>query len=216
MKNKIYFVLVGSLLLISVSSLTFTTKNIILKKTATEKPFKDGDIIFQTSSKGQSLAVQKATHSQYSHCGVLFHQGKDWYVYEAVQPVKKTILSRWIQQGDGNHYVVRRLKDDSVLTAEKIAKMKELYKSYDGKDYDLYFEWSDEKIYCSELVWKLYKNGADMEVGELKKFSSFDLSSPEVKAIMKQRYGTNIPMNETVISPESIYNSELLKTVEEK
>ena len=33
-----------------------------------------------------------------------------------------------------------------------------------NKDYDLYFEWSDDKIYCSELVWKIYKNGADIEL----------------------------------------------------
>lgn len=211
---KVLLLSVTAILLIG--TLSFKEKPLFLRKAINETVLKEGDIIFQTSNSGQSLAVQKATHSKYSHCGILFLQGKDWYVYEAVQPVKKTILSRWIQQGDGSKYVVRRLKDDAVLTAEKITKMKEIYKGYDGKNYDLYFEWSDANLYCSELVWKLYKKGADIEVGELKKFGSFDLSSPEVKAIMKQRYGSNIPLDETVISPESIFNSELLKTVVEK
>jgi short subunit fatty acids transporter len=36
-----------------------------------------------------------------------------------------------------------------------------------------------------------------------------------VKAIMKKRYGNNVPLDETVISPVNIFNSELLKTIKE-
>lgn len=32
---------------------------------------KDGDIIFQTSLSGQSKAIQAATGSPYSHCGII-------------------------------------------------------------------------------------------------------------------------------------------------
>ena len=35
--------------------------------------------------------------------------------------------------------------------------MKTIGRKYLGRDYDLRFEWSDDKIYCSELVWKIYK-----------------------------------------------------------
>ena len=55
-----------------------------------------------------------------------------------------------------------------------------------GKDYDLYFEWSNEKIYCSELVWKIYKEGAGIEIGELEELSSFDLTNEIVKRKMKE------------------------------
>ena len=33
---------------------------------------RDGDIIFHTSRSAQSLAIQRATHSPYSHVGVIF------------------------------------------------------------------------------------------------------------------------------------------------
>jgi hypothetical protein len=34
--------------------------------------FKNGDLIFQISTSGQSKAIQLATHSKYSHCGILY------------------------------------------------------------------------------------------------------------------------------------------------
>ncbi|EPR85580.1 hypothetical protein [Acinetobacter gerneri] len=36
--------------------------------------FQTGDIIFQTSKSAQSLAIQKATHSPYSHMGMLVYK----------------------------------------------------------------------------------------------------------------------------------------------
>ena len=85
-----------------------------------------------------------------------------------------------------------------------------------GKQYDLFFGWSDDKIYCSELIWKIYKRGAGIEVGKLEKLRDFDLSAPSVQKIMKQRYGSKVPMDETVISPVSIFKSDLLVKVLEK
>jgi hypothetical protein len=81
------------------------------------RPFHNGDIIFQTSQSGQSLAISYATHSKYTHCGLLFNDGGNWYVYEAVGPVKKTGFQEWISHGDSSYYVVRRLiKSDSIMT----------------------------------------------------------------------------------------------------
>lgn len=84
--------------------------------------------------------------------------------------------------------------------------MKEAGERYLNKNCDIYFEWIDHKIYCSELVWKIYKEAANIEIGELEKLSDFDLTNNIVIEILKERYGNNIPMNEVVISPKSIYN----------
>jgi hypothetical protein len=43
-----------------------------------------------------------------------------------------------------------------------------------------------------------------------------NLSSEPVKQIIRERYGDNIPVNETVISPQSIYESSLFATVVSK
>lgn len=56
--------------------------------------YKEGDIIFQSTSGETGKAIQLATHSQYNHCGVLFLENNKWVVYEAVQPVKKNKFDR--------------------------------------------------------------------------------------------------------------------------
>jgi uncharacterized protein YycO len=92
--------------------------------------------------------------------------------------------------------------------------MKEIGKQFNGKSYDLTFEWSDDKIYCSELIWKIYQRAAGIEIGKLEPLKNFDLTHEAVRKKMKERYGENIPMEEKVISPASIFDSELLTTVE--
>ncbi|WP_116787204.1 YiiX family permuted papain-like enzyme [Flavobacterium psychrotrophum] len=177
---------------------------------------RDGDIIFQTSTSAQSRAIQLATHTEYSHCGIVYKDKGRYFVFEAIQPVTKTPLSAWIARGKDSHYTVKRLKDTRALTPLALTKMKTAARAMNGKNYDLYFEWSDDRIYCSELIWKLYKNATGLEVGHLKKLKDFNLSAPAVQQKMKERYGNNIPMDEKVISPADIYNSDLLKTVIEK
>ncbi|WP_227552221.1 MULTISPECIES: hypothetical protein [unclassified Acinetobacter] len=44
----------------------------------------------------------------------------------------------------------------------------------------------------------------------LDKLSSFDLGHPSVKALMKQRYGQHIPLNDMVIASSICFNSEQL------
>lgn len=175
---------------------------------------KNGDIVFQTTESSQCKAVQLATHSPYSHCGIIYIEGDKVMVYEAVQPVKLTPLKEWVKHGKNGKYVAKRLKNaSSVLTPEVMAKMKKAGDQYKNKNYDIYFGWSDDLIYCSELVWKIYKEGAGIEVGKPKKLKDFDLTSAPVKAKLQERYGNSIPYEETVVAPSDIFDSELLETV---
>lgn len=70
---------------------------------------RDGDIIFHTSRSAQSLAIQKATGSRYSHMGIVYVKDGAASVFEAVEPVKLTPLTEWIARGVGGRYVVKRL-----------------------------------------------------------------------------------------------------------
>lgn len=187
----------------------------IEKKTEKEIiKLEDGDIILQTSESAQCEAVRIATNSKFSHCGIIFKDKSEVYVIEAVQPVKITSFKEWITHGKNNSYLIKRLKkSEKILTSNIINKMKSYGKSLINKDYDLYFEWSDDKIYCSELVWKVYKEGAGVEICPFKKLKDFNFNSPIVQNIMQQRYGSNIPYNEKVIAPSQIAESELLTTV---
>lgn len=174
-----------------------------------KNPYKDGDIIFQTTSGKTGKAIQLATHSQYNHCGVLFFENNEWIVYEAVQPVKKTSLKEFNSRGKGT---VKRLINNS-LSKDKIDKLKTLFKIYEHKDYDEAFNWSDDQIYCSELVYKLYNNALHIELCKPRKLSDFDLNNPLVKEKLNEKYGNKIPLNEPMVSPEDIFGSELLSIV---
>lgn len=179
--------------------------------------FQFGDIIFQTSQSEQSRAIQLATNSKYSHMGKIYKKDGQIFVYEAVQPVKLTPLNEWINRGKNGHYELKRLKNaDKILTKETLSKMKLIGENYMGKDYDIYFEWSDEKIYCSELVWKIYKEAAGIEIGELEELEDFNLTHEIVQQKMEERYGENIPKDEKVISPAAMFNSEKLTTIKIK
>ena len=177
----------------------------------------EGDIIFQSSNSAQCKAIKLATHSEFSHVGMITIQNGQPYVLEAIEPVCITPLNSWITRGTGSHYTVMRLKKrDSLILPNEIPLAKSIGEKMVGTHYDLYFGWTDDRLYCSELVWKVYKRGFDVELCPLRKMKEFDLSSPEVKAIMKQRYGSNPPLEEQVVALSDLSNSELLYTVEEK
>ncbi|MFT5581038.1 MAG: hypothetical protein ACI9G9_000278 [Psychromonas sp.] len=204
---------------IGLISLSFGEQMVLKSKFAQFKKknapqYLDGDIIFQSSEYGQSKAIQLATKSRYSHVGMIFHQNEKAFVLEAVQPVTVTLLSDWVTHGTNNHFVVKRLKNrDEILTETVLQKMQKMGNNWVGKDYDLYFGWSDDLIYCSELVWKIYHQNTGLKIGQLQKLKDFDLSHPLVKNIMKERYGNDIPWDEETISPGAMFESELLVEV---
>lgn len=172
-----------------------------------------GDVVFHTSTSAQSAAVQAATHSPYSHMGIVIQRGGKPFVLEAVQPVKYTAPGAWLDRGKGRHYVIKRTR--APLLPAAVAQLEQEARHYVGKPYDLAFAWSDERIYCSELVWKLYKS-AGIELAPLAKLGSFDLASPVVRRKLEERYHGRIPADEPVIAPAAIFASEQLVTVAER
>jgi hypothetical protein len=206
MRNKI---IISSLLIVLIIGGLFA-------KVKANSEIKEGDIIFHASKSLQSKPIQLATKSKYSHCGIIYKKGSAFYVYEAVGPVKLTPIKEWIARGKNNSYVIKRLKNsENLITPDVLANMKKVGDQLKGKPYDTTFEWSDNKIYCSELVWKIYQRGAGIEIGKLQRLKEFDLSDANVKAIMKKRYRGEIPAEEIVISPGALFNSNLLVTVKE-
>jgi uncharacterized protein YycO len=172
---------------------------------------RDGDIIFHTSRSSQSLAIQRATHSPWSHMGIIFHRDGEPYVFEAIATVRYTPLDKWIARGDKGRFVVKRVA--AGLTKEQVGKLRSAAARYAGKPYDLYFEWSDDRIYCSELVWKMYQRALGIELGTRQELREFDLTDPAVRAKMRERYADKVPLMEPVISPAAMFSAPGLATV---
>lgn len=178
-----------------------------------ESKLKTGDIIFITNQGGQGKAIQLATKSKYTHVGVVFVENGVVYVYHAVEPVTKSTFKDFLKYSEDKKYVVKRLKNQAVLNDKTSEQMQAMATGLLNKHYDIYFDWKDNEWYCSEFVWKLYNRNYKIEIGKLRPLKDFDLSSKEVQYIMKKRYGANIPYDEPMISPQDIFDSELLETV---
>ena len=71
----------------------------------------------------------------------------------------------------------------------------------------------DARIYCSELVWKAYQRGLGVELGRLQRLRDFRLDNPLVRRKLRERYGAAVPLDEPVVAPGAMFDSELLETI---
>jgi hypothetical protein len=199
-----------------IAALYITTAMLSLSCNAgqAQEALRDGDLIFQTSRSSQSQAVQRATHSPLSHMGLIVHRKGKPFVLEAAATVRYTPLAAWIARGVGSHYTVKRLRDAAErLTPAALAEAQRAIAPLLGKPYDLTFEWSDQRMYCSELVWKIYDRALGVHLGELSQLRDFALDDPLVKQKLEERYGLNPPLDEPVISPAAMFEAPQLETV---
>jgi len=191
-----------------------------INPTKTTNPYalQTGDIVFQGTNDHQAKAVKAATNSKWSHVGIVFYYGNQPWVLEAVQPVKTTPLNRFIARSPKSFYAMRLKNSRLHINQTTIRKAKSYGRSLIGKKYDPYFQWSDDRIYCSELVWKLYKKATGITLCQPRQMRTYNLHHPAVQSIIKQRYGSmkKIPMGELMVAPSDIAQSNLLIEVPRK
>ncbi len=147
-------------------------------------PLKDGDLIFQTSLHPQSGGILVGTRSLYSHMGIIKKDSIGYVVIEAADKVRETPLGTWISRGALKRISIYRdiaLSEDE--TAHMFAAAKELY----GRPYDIFFSFSPDTMYCSEVVYLAYK-GAGIPLGKVQKVSELHFDNPWVKELIEQRW----------------------------
>lgn len=170
----------------------------------------DGDVILHKSQSSQAAALRAATGSEYTHVGIVFHHDGELQVLEAVEPVRWTPLGDWIQRGAHQHVVLMRVNG---LSPEAADTVRAAATAYIGVGYDLLFEWSDERIYCSELVYKAFQSATGREIGERETLRDLDLSSEAVRRLIDARTGGDVDLAEPVVTPLSILNDGELTVV---
>jgi len=116
---------------------------------------KEGDLIFQSLPFGElTTVIEGVTDSPYSHVGLVIKKNGFWYVREAIGEVKDTHLLWWILRGRGDSFSIYRLKKEYQKNIPSLIKESQKLLGY---PYDFHYELDDEKIYCSELIYKAYK-----------------------------------------------------------
>lgn len=180
---------------------------------------RDGDLVFHTSRSSQSAAIALATDSPWTHVGLVLFDGGRPYVYEAIQPVSRTPLEAWAARGVGGHVRVKRLVDaERVLTPAALAAMRARLRGWMGRSYDAWFQWDDARLYCSELVYKLYALDAGVPLGALVPMRALKLGAPEVQALIAKRLGQRPPpgaLDAPVSTPAAVEAAPALFTVME-
>ena len=157
---------------------------------------KVGDIVFIESQSEQSPYIKIGTMSKWTHCGVVVDTPEGLKVLEASKTVRLTPYSKFIGAAKNDNWCVKRPR--------KTIKGPINYRKYLGQSYDLEFKFDNGKMYCSELVWLVYKDQG-IELCDLRKVSSFVMARvPKVKKLMQKR---NIRMDQEVVAPVDIYKA---------
>ena len=169
---------------------------------------KEGDLYFQSLPRNAVVnAIEGASESPYSHFGILVRKGDEWFVLEAIGPVMETPLAKWITQARDRHYDVFRLK---VEHERNIPAFIKAAKEYMGRPYDIRYRMDDKKIYCSELIFKGYRDATGKSLGKLVKFGDLKWvrHTPVILAIEG-----SIPLNRIMITPRHLSEAKQLEKV---
>ncbi len=110
---------------------------------------REGDIVFIETRSFQSKFVKLGMLSIWSHCGIAVDTPEGVQIMEADTTVRILPVERFIDKSVGGKYLIKR---PTQQLAQPIDQEEWL-----GRWYDLKFSFDNEEVYCSELVWLIYK-----------------------------------------------------------
>ncbi len=188
--------------------------------------FKDGDLLFQDLDCGElCTAIEKVTtgfkNAKLSHIGIVFKDiNKKVFVIEAIgksvhiNPID-TFLIRSTDENNNPKIMVGRLKPVySYLIKDALKKAKELV----NFPYDDEFLLNNNKYYCSELIYEIFKyaNGGK-DFFKLKPMTFKDPATGDFFPAWIKYYenlNISIPEGEYGLNPGSISLSEKIDIIE--
>ncbi|MES2803243.1 MAG: YiiX/YebB-like N1pC/P60 family cysteine hydrolase [Bdellovibrionota bacterium] len=165
--------------------------------------YMDGDVIFIQSQSTQSAALREATGSVWTHVGFLVKQNSQWTVAEAIGPVVSTPINDFIARSKNKTYQVYRFRhfDPTTMRSALLTAIQKY-----NKPYDIYFEFSNTRTYCSELTYKVMFDVTGVGLGRVQKMRDMKLDGPYVKALIQKRLteiGKELNPDEDIITPVS-------------
>lgn len=170
----------------------------------------EGDVTFQSLPRSPVVvSIEGSTKCAFSHCGIVARRDGKWIVYEALQGVSETPLREFLFRGRNHGFAVYRLKD---VHQPHIPATLEKARDYLGRPYDIRYRLDDEKIYCSELIYKAYRDATDgEELGQLVRLGDLDWQ-PYAKLIERFEKGP-VPLDREMITPKDLALAEQLEPV---
>ncbi len=162
-----------------------------------------GDVAFQTLEPGPLVqAIETVSLSHFSHCGIVVHRKDGIFVLEAMGSVHFTPWKEWVAQGVGGHVEVYSPKN---LKGEQLDQFVDAAKKFLDLPYDYHYKMDDESIYCSELVYKGFKNAFGKEPVAPQKLKDLNWKA-SVAFIMVWEMGS-LPLEREIITPVALTRS---------
>ena len=171
----------------------------------------EGDLVFQALPLDLDLvvAIEGVTESHYSHVGVLHKRDGEWTVIEASSPgVIYTPFEKWKTHGRNMRWAAFRLKAEHQ---KHIPQFLANLHPHAGKAYDFKYELSENKLYCSELVYHAWKKTTRQEMGKLTRIG--DLNWKPHQTTIEKYNGGPIPLDRKMISPIELSKADQLQRV---
>jgi uncharacterized protein YycO len=161
---------------------------------------REGDLVFQSLPRNALVdAIEGISGSPYSHCGLVVRRDGGWYVIEALGTVRETPLSAWIRRGRGTRFDAFRLRTtDADHVARAIARARTLL----GRHYDVHYRFDNDDIYCSELVYLAWRDGAGITIGATARLG--DLAWRPFEATITAIEQGPVPLAREMITPAAM------------
>jgi hypothetical protein len=186
-----------------------------------------GDLVFQTTAPMRTLHIMAATRSLYTHVGIVeIRPDGVPMVIEAAGPVRETGLNSWLKNGVADRVTVKRL--DS-LDPDEEAHIVAAAKTYLGKPYDNLYRFDKDKIYCSELIYDAFRDGAGLTLGKVQTVSELHADNPFVRRVIERLWRAHpdcksqkaddfeacykVIMKQKLITPAAVAADPRLRTV---
>lgn len=167
-----------------------------------------GDIYFQSLLPSALVeAIEGVTESPYSHCGILNQVDGKWVIHEAIGPVRAVPLTTWIMQGVAQDYDVYRLKPEY---RDRIEELLAATEPYMGRPYDIQYDFDDEKIYCSELIFKAFRSVYGEDLGKVVTLGELNWKPHEA---FIRHIDPSLPLQRKMITPRHLAEAVQLEQV---
>jgi len=189
---------------------TLVTLACWLAPTLASADVRPGDVVFQRSRTAQAEVIAEVTRSEWTHVGVVLERDGALVVLEAGAPVGWTPIADWKARGVGGRMLVRRLP--RRLGRAELARLARLGERFVGRAYDARFEWNDRRLYCSELVYRLFELAVGVRLVEPQRWRDLVFTA-RARALARRRLGRQPEPNGRVVTPAALATAPTLRSV---
>lgn len=154
---------------------------------------REGDILFIETRSFQSKFIKLGMMSIWSHCGIAVDTPEGVQIMEADTTVRILPVEKFINRSVGKKYIIKRPSQPLTQPIDQAEWL--------GRWYDLVFSFDNEEVYCSELVWLIYKEQGIELCSPRKINTHFMARMPMLQRALKER---NISPEQEAVAPSDL------------